>query len=188
TSGGVAAPPSRAKLWVTPCAKPRSRTGSHQVNARVADGKAPPSPTPTRRRNASSEPTLHEKPVKMVAAAHNRLSAARTRRGPNRSAAHPPTICIAAYGYANAEKISPSWIGVRPRSLRISGPATEMLTRSTYATKYIRHTTNSTRCLISTLDRVARVINSRTRLCKLVAILPVLRKYPVRANAAVGLF
>src|SRR2546425_7071046 len=32
------------------------------------------------------QPTLHEKPVKMVAVAHNRLSAARTRRGPNRSA------------------------------------------------------------------------------------------------------
>src|SRR5436189_48978 len=97
--------------------------GSHQVNARVAAGKAPPSPTPTSSRHATSDAMPHERPVRIVPAAHTRLSAARTRRGPKRSAAHPPAICIAAYGYANAEKRMPSWIGVRPRSRRTSGAA-----------------------------------------------------------------
>ena len=148
TIGGVTAPPSRAKLWVMPCAKPRSRTGSQQVNARVAVGNAPPSPTPTSMRNATSDATLHDKPVRMVAAAHSRLSTASTRRGPNRSDIQPPTICMAAYGYANAEKMSPSSVGVSPSSFRIVGPATEMFTRSMYAMKYIRHRTNRMRCLI----------------------------------------
>ncbi len=103
----------------------------------------------------------HERPVRIVPAAHTRLSAARTRRGPKRSAAHPPAICIAAYGYANAEKRMPSWIGVRPRSRRISGPATEMFTRSTYATKYIRHRTKRTTCLAAGGHRREPVVRSR---------------------------
>src|SRR5262249_44974966 len=138
TIGGVTAPPSRAQLCVMPCAKPRSRTGSHQVNARLAAGKAPPSPMPTSTPQTTRDPMPQERPGTVVAAAHNELRGARTRRGPNRSDAHPPATCIAAYGYANAEKISPSSIGVSPRSFRIAGPATEMFTRSTYATKYIR--------------------------------------------------
>src|SRR4029453_4514196 len=147
TIGGVTAPPSLAQLCVMPCAKPRSRAGNHQVNARVAVGKAPPSPRPASTRQTTSDSTLQDAPVRMVAAAHSELSTARTRRGPNRSDAHPPAICIAAYGYAKAEKISPSSIGVSPRSFRIAGPATEIFTRSTYATKYIRHKTNRMRCL-----------------------------------------
>src|SRR5258708_28953121 len=71
TSGGVIAPPSLAKLWVMPCAKPRSWTGSQEENARVAVGNAPPSPTPTRMRNTTSDATLQDKPVRMVAAAHS---------------------------------------------------------------------------------------------------------------------
>ena len=43
-----------------PCAKPRSRTGSQKVNARVAAGNAPPSPTPTRMRKPTSEATLQD--------------------------------------------------------------------------------------------------------------------------------
>jgi hypothetical protein len=95
TMGGVTAPPSRAQLCVMPCAKPRSRAGSHQVNARVAVGNAPPSPMPTSTRQTTSDSTLQDRPVRMVAAAQSKLSAARTRRGPNRSDAHPPAICIA---------------------------------------------------------------------------------------------
>ena len=53
-----------------------------------------------------------------------------TRRGPNRSDSQPPTICMPAYGYANAEKMSPSWVGVSPSSFRSVGAATEMFTRS----------------------------------------------------------
>ena len=59
------------------------------------------------------------------------VNAASTRRGPSRSESHPPRICIAAYGYANAEKISPSSVGVSASSLLMSGPATEIFTRST---------------------------------------------------------
>jgi hypothetical protein len=66
----------------------------------------------------------------MVAVAHSRLSNPSTMRGPNRSDVHPPTICMAAYGYANAAKTNPSSVGVSPSSLRIVGPATEMFTRS----------------------------------------------------------
>src|SRR5579864_1100840 len=158
TIGGVTAPPSLAQLCVTPWAKPRSRGGSHQVNARVAVGNAPPSPMPTSTRQTTSDSTLHDRPVRIVAAAHSELSAVRTQRGPNRSDAQPPAICIAAYGYAKAEKIMPSSIGVSPRSFRIAGPATEMFTRSTYATKYIRHTTNRMRCLTFSADRRALLI------------------------------
>jgi len=68
----------------------------------------------------------------MVAVAHSRLSAASTRRGRT-----DPTSTAGdlhrAYGYANAEKTSPSSVGVSPRSFRIVGPATEMFTRSMYA-------------------------------------------------------
>ena len=108
TMDGVIAPPRRAKLCVMPCAKPRSRTGSQNVKARVAVGNAPPSPAPTRRRNTTSEATLHDNPVMIVADAHKRLKTASTRRGPNRSDSQPPTICVPAYGYAKAEKMSPS--------------------------------------------------------------------------------
>ena len=111
-----------------------------------------------------SDRTLHDKPVRIVAAAQSRLSAASTTRGPNRSAAHPPTICIAAYGYANAENTRPSWIGVSPSSFRIVGPATEMFTRSTYAMKYIRHSTNRTRCLtLNDMPRASYRIWRETR-------------------------
>ena len=106
--GGVIAPPRRAKLWVMPCAKPRSRTGSQKVKARVAVGNAPPSPAPTSSRKTTSDATLHDNPVMIVADAHSRLKIASTRRGPNRSDSQPPTICIPAYGYANAEKTNPS--------------------------------------------------------------------------------
>src|SRR5579864_3616470 len=133
TIGGVTAPPSLAQLCVMPWAKPRSRGGSHQVNARVAVGNAPPSPMPTSTRQTTSDSTLHDRPVRIVAAAHSELSAVRTQRGPNRSDAQPPAICIA-------------------------GPATEMFTRSTYATKYIRHTTNRMRCLTFSADRRALLI------------------------------
>jgi hypothetical protein len=69
---------------VMPCAKPRSRTGCHHVNARVAVGNAPPSPMPTSTRQTTSEATLQDRPVSVVAPAHSRLNATRTRRGPNR--------------------------------------------------------------------------------------------------------
>ncbi|OLE82909.1 MAG: hypothetical protein AUF76_07775 [Acidobacteria bacterium 13_1_20CM_2_65_9] len=61
---------------------------------------------------------------------------------------------MAAYGYANAEKMRPSSVGVSPSSFRSIGPATEMFTRSMYAMKYIRHRTNRIRCLIFRADRV----------------------------------
>src|ERR1700724_1080065 len=44
--GGVRALPSRAKEWVMPWAKPQFRSGVHTAMARVAVGKAAPSPTP----------------------------------------------------------------------------------------------------------------------------------------------
>ncbi len=130
TIGGVTAPPSRAALCVTPCAMPRSLAGSQNVKARVAVGKAPPSPMPRMKRNTSSEAMPQAKPHRIVAIAQMMLSTASTRRGPNLSAHQPPMICIAAYGYAKAEKISPSSVGDRPNSLRMNGPATAMLTRS----------------------------------------------------------
>jgi len=56
---------------------------------------------------------------------------------------------------ANAEKMSPSSVGVNPSSFRMIGPATAMFTRSMYAMKYIRHRTNRMRCLICSADRFA---------------------------------
>jgi len=52
-----------------------------------------------------------------------------------------------------------------PSSFRIAGLATEMFTRSTYATKYIRRKTNRMRCLTFSADRRALPIMFVFTLC-----------------------
>ena len=82
TRGGAAAPPSLAKLCVTPCAMPRSCDGNQKVMARVAAGKAPPSPRPTMMRTTISDSAPLTAPVSKVAADQMTQSRKRTRRGP----------------------------------------------------------------------------------------------------------
>src|SRR5690242_712013 len=88
--GGVKAFPSRAKECVIPCAEPQRASGSQLVIARVAVGKAAPSPNPSARRNAKREAKPLARLVSTVAAATIAQQAANVNLAPQRSPIHPP--------------------------------------------------------------------------------------------------
>src|SRR5437773_1658573 len=164
TIGGVTAPPSRDAPCVRPCAKPRRLIGIQCRNARVAAAKAPPSPTPTRNRHTINADTPVATPVITVATLQSALNSARLARGPNLSASQPPGICMNAYEYANAEKMTPSWVGLRPISFRMNGPATEMLTRSMYRMNAIRQRLNSVRWRIFMGELISDTVPPKRRI------------------------
>ena len=92
TSSGVNAPPQRALNHMMPCARTRSCTGSHSVNALVTFGKQPASPTPNRNRKNTSETSPHAQPVAMVKSDHIITTRMSTLRGPILSPSQPPGI------------------------------------------------------------------------------------------------
>ena len=65
-SGGVAALPNREKAWVMPCAKPRWSGRIQFDSARVAVGKAGPSPMPSASRDMNSAANPPTMPVHTV--------------------------------------------------------------------------------------------------------------------------
>ncbi len=129
-SGGVKAPPQRAKLHMMPCARTRSCGGSHVVNAFVRFGKQPASPAPNRNRVTAIDVKFHIQPVAAVKNDHQSTMRNSTRRGPIQSPIHPPGISKIAYAKANAVKIAPISVFDNPRSLVIAGAACEIATRS----------------------------------------------------------
>src|SRR5260221_3230183 len=102
-SGGVTALPKREKEWVMPWAKPNRASGIQLVIARVAVGKAAPSPKPRASRAASSAANPPAAPVSTVAAQTTRPQIPRVRRAPKRLPSQPPTSWNSAQGMAKGE-------------------------------------------------------------------------------------
>ena len=90
TSGGVIAFPIRAHECVMPCANPHFSAGVQVDIARVAVGKAGPSPKPKAIRAAISDMKPPVSPVSTVEIAAITQQVASTKRAPKRSASHPP--------------------------------------------------------------------------------------------------
>jgi hypothetical protein len=90
TRGGVNALPIRAAACTMPCAKPQFPAGVQLAMARVAVGKAAPSPKPTARRIAMSDARPPAAPVKAVETATMIQQAVKTSQAPNLSATQPP--------------------------------------------------------------------------------------------------
>src|SRR5437763_3386714 len=86
TRGGVNALPIRAEACTMPCAKPQLPDGVQLAMARVAVGKAAPSPNPTARRIATSDARPPAAPVKAVDPATMMQQAVKTSQAPNLSA------------------------------------------------------------------------------------------------------
>jgi len=86
----VKAPPQRAKVHISPCARTRSRRGSHVVKDLVRFGKQPASPAPNRKRVATSEVKLQAQPVAAVKKDHHSTIRISTLRGPIQSPSQPP--------------------------------------------------------------------------------------------------
>ena len=72
-SGGVTALPNRAKACVIPCAQPRWSGRIQFARARVAVGKAGPSPIPSTSRAQNSDTRPPTSPVQTVDAGNDRL-------------------------------------------------------------------------------------------------------------------
>ena len=89
-SSGVRAPPHRVASHSVACAFSRSRVGSQVVKIRVMFGKAPASPAPNSVRVTIKALKLQTHPVAAVKNDHQTTMRIRTRRGPMRSAIHPP--------------------------------------------------------------------------------------------------
>ncbi len=91
-SGGVMAPPQRAKAHIMACAVTRSRAGIQALSMRVRLGKHPASPAPNRKRITTMEVTFHAAPVSAVHTDHAKTICASTRRTPSRSPSRPMGI------------------------------------------------------------------------------------------------
>lgn len=93
-------------------------------------GKHPASPAPNRKRHTTIEAKFHAAPVNAVNVDHITTTFMSTLRGPKRSPIQPPGISNRAYEIVNAENTQPICVSVSFRSLRMSGAACEMHTRS----------------------------------------------------------
>jgi hypothetical protein len=74
-----------------PTAVPRASSEVHFDSARVAAGKVAPSPMPSTKRTANSEPSPVIAAVAMVVIDHASPQTVSVRRAPKRSANQPPT-------------------------------------------------------------------------------------------------
>src|SRR5579872_3917639 len=129
---GVNAPLHRAESQSRPCARSRSRLGSHVVKMRVRLGKQPASPAPKSVSVTMSEVALHVEPIAAVKNDHHRTMRISTRRGPMRSPSRPPGISNRAYANTKADSAQLICTFDRWRSRWIDGAACEMPTRSRY--------------------------------------------------------
>src|ERR1700737_641515 len=82
-NGGVNALPMRANECVIPCAEPHCPSGVQLAIARVAVGKAAPSPKPNARRITMRDARPLAAPVSIVAMATTAQLTARVSRAPN---------------------------------------------------------------------------------------------------------
>src|SRR3954470_1084417 len=78
-------------------ARPRSLIGNQPAIPLDADGKKLPSPIPNRKRMRIIDNKDQAKPVKTVKMDHASKAVIMIFRKPNRSASHPPGICMMAY-------------------------------------------------------------------------------------------
>src|ERR1017187_2943075 len=115
---------------MVPCARTRSRRGSHTMNVLVRFGKQPASPAPNSACIATSDPTFQTAPVNAVNADHQITIRSNTRRGPSQSPKYPPGISNNAYAPANAENAYPICTELRPKSFETNGAAKDIQTRS----------------------------------------------------------
>src|SRR6185312_8574026 len=128
--GGVKAPPQRALIHISPCARLRSRSGSQMVNILVRFGKQPASPAPKKNRAVTRETKFQAQPVAAVKNDHHSTMRRITRRGPIQSPRKPPGISNRAYAKPKAVRTQPFWIELRSSSFPMYGRAKEIATRS----------------------------------------------------------
>src|SRR5687767_8413869 len=96
TSNGVIAPPQRAPIHMTACARVRSTLGSQVLNALVRFGKQPASPAPNRNRVIHIETKFQAQPVAAVKKDHHRTTRTSTLRAPHLSPIQPVGISKSA--------------------------------------------------------------------------------------------
>src|ERR1044071_3146742 len=82
TSNGVKAPPQRALIHITACARVRSKRGNQVLNALVRFGKQPASPAPNKNRVTIIETWFQAHPVAAVKKDHQSTTRMSTRRAP----------------------------------------------------------------------------------------------------------
>src|ERR1700726_2194609 len=82
TIGAAAPAPRRPAEWVIPTALPRDASEVQFDNARLAAGKVAPSPMPSTKRTANSEPSPRTAPVAIVVIDHTSPHTVSVRRAP----------------------------------------------------------------------------------------------------------
>ena len=125
------APPHRAAIHSSPCARVRSDRGSHVVNDLAMIGKQPASPTPKRNRMATIEVKLHAAPVSDVNADQPTTMRMRPLRAPTQSPYQPPGISNRPYPSRKALRTVPIITLSNPSSLEMIGAACAITVRST---------------------------------------------------------
>ena len=95
-SGGATTMPTAVPALMMPMAVERSFTGNHSATARVAAGKPPPSPMPSRNRLTASVPTLVASPWLAQASDQNTMMTVKPRRVPRTSISLPPPAYMRA--------------------------------------------------------------------------------------------
>ncbi len=89
-------PPTAVPALMMPIAVERSVTGNHSATARVAAGKPPPSPMPSRRRLTTSMLKLVARPWLAQATDQKSMIASMPMRVPTTSMSLPPPAYITA--------------------------------------------------------------------------------------------
>ena len=88
--------PTAVPALMRPMAVDRSSTGNHSATARVAAGKPPPSPMPSRNRLRARVPTLTASPWLAQARDQNTMMTVKPRRVPRTSISLPPPTYMKA--------------------------------------------------------------------------------------------
>src|SRR6478672_741809 len=91
--GGATTAPTAVPALIIPMAVARSLNGNHSATARVAAGKPPPSPTPSKNRLAASMAKFSASPWLAQAIDQNTIIRKNPRRVPRASLSLPPA-CV----------------------------------------------------------------------------------------------
>src|SRR5277367_5172479 len=109
TRNGVIPPAKCDAAKKDPWTRPRAERGIHREKVRAIPGHAPASPTPKRKRAASSEGYPRAAPVATMNADHQTTIRVIMALAPLRSIIHAAGIPKAAYASAKALKTKPIW-------------------------------------------------------------------------------
>ena len=124
------AAPSGVEVWRMPSARPRSPGPNQDMTARpLAELTLAPAP-PAAPRSTTTAAKLDVNAIGAARAAQMPRPAARTRRSPMRSASRPHGKSVPIGPTHGAAITTPTWVRLRPKSLRSAGARTAGAVRS----------------------------------------------------------